>query len=289
MPPPANGGPAAMFNHHFNHYLSILPLATVVTLTVAVTLGLVDFIFWLVDSRRLVTLLDLSYNSVRHSFQVYRLFTYPIVTPSLSLLITNLLFLIPSLLQFESTHGTVPTLWMLFTVCTVLPAIGYLICAALLYTSFIDPWRCAGLSGWAIGLSVWTAVDENRSGEAPDRMLFGVLRIPSKYLPLVVFVFYTLLVPGSSLILHSLVAGISYLLATRRSQLTPSTDSYQWLEARQSLGPIVNARGFVSVQQDRTFLPIFQRSYVEEPVDSSSPAPTASPSTFPGQGQRLGG
>jgi hypothetical protein len=78
-------------------------------------------------------------------------------------------------------------------------------------------------------------------------------------------------------------------VATRRSQLTPSTDSYQWLEDRQSLGPIVNARGFVSVQQNRTFLPIFQRSYVDEPIASSSPAPTASPSTFPGQGQRLGG
>lgn len=62
-----------MFIHHFNHYLSILPLATVVTLAVAVTLGLADFILWLVDSRRLVSLLDLSYTSIRHSFQGQRL------------------------------------------------------------------------------------------------------------------------------------------------------------------------------------------------------------------------
>lgn len=88
---------------------------------------------------------------------------------------------------------------------------------------------------------------------------------------------------------NSLMFAILLPVATRRSQLTPSTDSYQWLEDRQSLGPIVNARGFVSVQQNRTFLPIFQRSYADEPIASSSPAPTASPSTFPGQGQRLGG
>jgi hypothetical protein len=69
MPSPANGGPAAMFVHHFNHYLSILPLATVAVLAISVTLGLTDFTLWLMDSRRLVSLLDLSYTSIRHSFQ----------------------------------------------------------------------------------------------------------------------------------------------------------------------------------------------------------------------------
>lgn len=210
MPPPTNG-PAGMFLQHINQYLCILPLITVTILVLSVSLGLIDFVLSIFDSQQLVTWLDLSYPSIRHSFQgqlvlacqavsidmgvykdilyqhhlfvpssklitslpfdpVYRMLTYPLVTPSLSLLLTNLLFLVPILLQFETLHGTVPTLWILVTTCTVVPAVGYIVGASLLYTTLMDPWRCAGLSGWAIGLSIWTAVEEYRSGDAPDRM-----------------------------------------------------------------------------------------------------------------------
>jgi hypothetical protein len=79
------------------------------------------------------------------------------------------------------------------------------------------------------------------------------------------------------------------LVATRSTQLTPSTNTYQWFEGHQTLAPIVNARGFVSVHQDRTFLPVFRRSYVDESVNPSSAGPSTSPSMFPGQGQRLDG
>jgi len=150
-----------------------------------------------------------------------------------------------------------------------------------------DAWRYAGLSAWAIGLSVWTAVEEHRGGGAPDRMIFGVVRIPSRYLPVLIFLFYTLLVPGSSLILHIAVVATTYLLATRKSQLTPSQETFQRLEGLQLLGPVVEARGFVSVNQDHAFLPIFRRPV----ADDSATHRTDNASTsrdFPGQGQRLG-
>lgn len=68
MPPPTNG-PASMFLQHINEYLSILPLITVTILVLSVSLGLIDFVLGIFDSRQLVTWLDLSYPSIRHSFQ----------------------------------------------------------------------------------------------------------------------------------------------------------------------------------------------------------------------------
>lgn len=38
-----------------------------------------------------------------------------------------------------------------------------------------------------------------------------MVRIPSRYLPVLIFLFYTLLVPGSSLILHIAVVATTYL------------------------------------------------------------------------------
>lgn len=68
MPPPTNG-PAATFVHHINQYLSMLPLATVTTLVVSVAFGMIDFVLVIFDSLPLVTWLDLSYPSIRNSFQ----------------------------------------------------------------------------------------------------------------------------------------------------------------------------------------------------------------------------
>jgi uncharacterized membrane protein YgcG len=79
------------------------------------------------------------------------------------------------------------------------------------------------------------------------------------------------------------------LVATRRLQLTPSLESYRRLEALQLLGPMVGTRGFVSVNQDRAFLPIFRRAYADDEISASNGEPSSSSQGFPGQGQRLGG
>lgn len=52
---------------------------------------------------------------------------------------------------------------------------------------------------------------------------------------------------------------------------------------------MVGTRGFVSVNQDRAFLPIFRRAYADDETSASSGEPSSSSQGFPGQGQRLGG
>ncbi|KAG2183427.1 hypothetical protein INT43_006433 [Umbelopsis isabellina] len=130
----------------------------------------------------------------------------------------------------------------------------------------------------------YSVVGVDSGGRAPDR-LFGVIRVPSRYLPVIVFAFYMLLAPGSPWILHSAAAVASYLVASRSASFTPSQEAYHRLEASPAFSPLTRARGFVSVHQDRAFLPIFRRSIITED-DNGSPS---SDQEFPGQGRRLGG
>jgi hypothetical protein len=74
-------------------------------------------------------------------------------------------------------------------------------------------------------------------------------------------------------------------VASRSAAFTPSQEAYHRLEASPAFSPLTRARGFVSVHQDRAFLPIFRRSIITED-DNGSPS---SDQEFPGQGRRLGG
>lgn len=78
---------------------------------------------------------------------------------------------------------------------------------------------------------------------------------------------------------------LKYAVASRSALFTPSQEAYHRLEASPAFSPLTRARGFVSVHQDRAFLPIFRRSIITEDDDGSP----SSDQEFPGQGRRLGG
>ncbi|KAI9311790.1 hypothetical protein BX666DRAFT_1844083, partial [Dichotomocladium elegans] len=145
----------------------------------------------------------------------------------------------------------------------------------------------SGISAWTVGLSVWMAMDDEQSN---DRMqvLFGVIRIPGRFIPHMMILYYFLLMPDLSLILHLLAAGSTYLYASKKmsSRLFPSDDVYRSYEQRNWLARIVNHPRFVAIDNTSGYLPIAAPSahiHGSAPLVNTSP-----PGGFPGQGRRLG-
>ncbi|KAI9490846.1 hypothetical protein BDB00DRAFT_915573 [Zychaea mexicana] len=151
---------------------------------------------------------------------------------------------------------------------------------------------CAGLSGWVVALSAWSAMEEEAEGQTNDRMLFGVIRIPGRVMPYMIIGFYFFLVPDTSLVLHLLAAGTAYLFMKNKipPRILPSSDFYKHYESRPWLERVTNNSRYVSVDSaTEAYLPIHNTSS-SHISNSSTPAShnVNVSGGFPGQGVRLG-
>lgn len=110
--------------------------------------------------------------SITFYYIVYRLILYPIVTIHISLLITNLIIVIPYISKHERRYGSLRTLYELGVLFTLIPGVMYIIAMGLItgFTTYkyIDISGCSGLSGWAVGLSLLTMLHEQSEGIEAD-------------------------------------------------------------------------------------------------------------------------
>ncbi|KAI9272636.1 hypothetical protein BDA99DRAFT_498832 [Phascolomyces articulosus] len=199
----------------------------------------------------------------------------------------------------ERKHGTIKLAWLLITFYTC--GIGFIYVVLLgifkVSTIWIDSNYVAGLSGWAVGLAVWSAMEEESEGQSNDRMLFGVIRIPGRVMPYLIIVFYLFLVPDTSLLLHLLAAAVAYLYFTKRipARLLPSDDVYKHYEGRPWLERITNNSRYVSMDAATGgYLPIHNATSSHISANNSQVTHNvnvgggSSNNSFPGQGIRLG-
>ncbi|KAL0082956.1 hypothetical protein J3Q64DRAFT_1750877 [Phycomyces blakesleeanus] len=222
--------------------------------------------------------------------QVHRLAVYPLASPGLSLVIANLLLSITYMAELEKRKGSLKTLWILICFLTVIPGIGYVFFVSVfaymvkMADGELQHTLCAGLSGLAVGLSVWSTLEDQDEEEVQYRMLFGVIRIPRRLVPVLTIAFYFFLAPDTSLILHICAAGSGYLYASKQlpAFLLPSDETFQRQEQEGWFHRLTNRRGFVSVDDIGPYLPISTTN--TEPIHSVPGVSTP----FQGQGTRLG-
>ncbi|KAI7852065.1 hypothetical protein BDC45DRAFT_444574 [Circinella umbellata] len=191
----------------------------------------------------------------------------------------------------ERKHGTLKLAWLLITFYTCGIGLVYIVLLGIFRTStvWIESSYVAGLSGWAVALSVWSAMEDESEGQSNDRMLFGVIRIPGRVMPYLIIAFYLFLVPDTSLLLHLLAAGVAFIYFTKRipSRFLPSDDMYKHYEGRTWLERVTSSTRFVSMDAATSgYLPIHNAtsSHISTPAVSHN----VNVGGFPGQGQRLG-
>ncbi|KAI8369883.1 hypothetical protein EDC96DRAFT_440396 [Choanephora cucurbitarum] len=132
---------------------------------------------------------------------------------------------------------------------------------------------CRGMYGWVVGLICWSYLSEDN--EAQDRMIAGTIRIPHQYWPMIVFVMFVFLIPGSSVLLNILCGVIGYLYVKQKlSLLMPSDARLTEIESKAILSPLTKAANFV---------PTADTSNPYLPIVNDQPS-----SSFAGQGHRLG-
>ncbi|ORX49545.1 hypothetical protein DM01DRAFT_1338215 [Hesseltinella vesiculosa] len=168
-----------------------------------------------------------------------------------------MIFLIPFLSRYEYKAGSLQVLYEFIGLYTVLPAFVYVaaiwVIDRLSVTLFLGREGCTGLSGWVMGLAVATSL---QSDQSTQHSLFGVIPLPPKALPGLVLVFYTFLVPGTSLVLHLAVAAIAYLYHTQQwpRQLLPSQQLFDRLERNPWLTFLTSHPHYIKA--DHQYLPI---------------------------------
>ncbi|KAI8060551.1 hypothetical protein BC940DRAFT_152033 [Gongronella butleri] len=265
------------FLSHVQSYVLGLPLMTRATVFVSVAISGVDLALRILNWNTIYELFRLSMIQVIYQLQVHRVLVYPFVASFPTFLITDLILLIPYLAQHEQAVGTLPIVYELVSLYTVVPAVVYVVLVWLvdsLSTNWLVGFNgCAGLSGWVIGLAIGTML---RNADRPTQhSLFGLIPIPPHLLPWLIILFYLFLVPDTSLILHLVIAAISYLYHTRQwpRVWTPCPQMYQRIEQHPQMGFLTMHPNFVKTG-----------SYLPVSTSDSSPSSVA----YVGQGQRLG-
>ncbi|KAI9306902.1 hypothetical protein BJ944DRAFT_262775 [Cunninghamella echinulata] len=280
------------FITHIQNYFTSLSFVAFAAFLTTLCATLIDFLA-LLGSYHTPFLFDwfsLSINKVLYHFQIYRLILYPIVNIHISLLITNLIIVIPYISKHERRYGSLRTLYELGVLFTLIPGVMYIIAMGLItgFTTYkyIDISGCSGLSGWAVGLSLLTMLHEQSEGIETDHSLFGVVPIPSRMVPGFIFAFYLFLVPDSSIILNLSSALIAYLYATKRlsSKILPLEDTYRHYENHALFKSLTTFRNFISIDSIG-YLPVASTNV---PIVTAATSSSTNSAPFPGQGHRLG-
>ncbi|KAI8083082.1 uncharacterized protein BX664DRAFT_339776 [Halteromyces radiatus] len=305
-----NAGEATrMFVSHVRHYFSSLPLLSILAIAIPILTNVLDILTLIAPTHDMYFYqwCHLSITSI-YRYQVQRLLLYPLVHPGTSILITNLILLVPYISVHERRKGSLCLLYELVVIFTLLPAVLYLFIVSLgiSLTDIADDRlgvaTTSGLSVWVIALSFWSMLDEQSRGEVTNHSLFGVVPLPSKTIPFLLVVFYFFLMPDSSLILHLCVAGIVYLYSYRQlpSNLRPTNEMYRQYENQSWLRLLTTHPKYINVESASSgngYLPVTTSDArgssssafrVNTSSISSPPPPASNPrSNFPGHGYTL--
>lgn len=211
---------------------------------------------------------------------VNRISLYPLAHLSVIHLSLNAFSLFGPLTMFERTHGTVHTAIML-NLLAVSTAILYCLIGSLLFPN-VD---VAGSSGWCFSLFAYYSVKE--SVLRPSQRIVSTYSFPTIYIPVVLLLLITIIVPGSSFWGHFLGMIMGYVLAFKESifcKLAPPSSLVIKIETK--LDRLIN------------LIPLGVKYYREQEADrsleyasifhSEDVLPIHNNENFQGQGRALG-
>ncbi|CAG8606535.1 9089_t:CDS:2 [Diversispora eburnea] len=223
----------------FKSYILSLPILTSSVTCVAIFIYILDSL--LVNSV-IYDAIDLLPKKLFEG-QVWRIISYPYPHNSLGHLLFNLLIFLPLSTTIEHTIGTIEYFYILITIFTLLSGAFYLL------GSFIFDYKetsVGGLSPWIFGVVVW----ESRELAGNERDLFGLLRVPAHFYPIVLLLLMEIFFPRAWFASHicSLITGYFYAFGYL-SSILPPTRFFSNLESKPPFSRIVNFRGFVKADE----------------------------------------
>ncbi|KAL1921733.1 uncharacterized protein VTP21DRAFT_10375 [Calcarisporiella thermophila] len=241
--------------------------------------------------------LGLWMEAIIYRHQVYRIITYPFIHLSFPHILFNLIAFVPLSFSQERAQGTLKCLTTFMFPYTLVSAIFYcLILIALNVTGLFGSGAIiGGLSGNVFALIVWQV----RQISGQEISFFGLVQIPAHIYPIFLLLIIQLLFPGAAFLGHLCGIATGYLFAYGYfDRILPSDTFYERLESYRPLSWIVDWSGFVSIheaREGRGWLPISQSdvdptltsSFYTSPPSNTTQS-TSPPSSFPGQGHRLG-
>lgn len=177
-----------------------------------------------------------------HTFQVYRLNTYPLLHRSLFHFLLNTVTLIPLLERFEAEYGTVVTLILFSGPFGLLPGGLYTLLERYVFH----------LNGAAIGASVWVflllASEAMKQYRINPHFTILDYRIPTWTTPLIFILIVSFLVPHTSFLGHLCGAAVGYLWGSGYIRwLAPHDKVLRWIEGKLNL--LGRVPHYVSVDQ----------------------------------------
>ncbi|RHZ81167.1 hypothetical protein Glove_123g198 [Diversispora epigaea] len=223
----------------FKSYILSLPILTSSVTCVAIFLYILDSL--LVDNV-IYDAIDLLPKKLFEG-QVWRIISYPYPHNSLGHLLFNLLIFLPLSTTIEHTIGTIEYFYILITVFTLLSGAFYLL-GSLIFD--YKETSVGGLSPWIFGVVVW----ESRELAGNERDLFGLLRVPAHFYPIVLLLLMEIFFPRAWFASHicSLITGYFYAFGYL-SSILPPTSFFSNLESKSPFSRIVNFRGFIKADE----------------------------------------
>ncbi|KAI8969805.1 hypothetical protein BDB01DRAFT_815742 [Pilobolus umbonatus] len=193
-------------------------------------------------------------------------------------------WLFPDLIKFERQKGSFQVIWLLMILFTLIPGIVYLFLIMITYTDKISPaTNYSGMAGWVVALIFWSNLSDELNGVNQERYLFGSIRMPSKFMPILALIFFVILVPDGSFILNLACAGVSYLYVHTKLPkfLFLSNETVIRYEEKPWLRGLTRLPNFVPVDARFNYLPIATHDVDTNTADTTT-------TSFPGRGYRLG-
>ncbi|KAL8656611.1 MAG: hypothetical protein Q9210_000149 [Variospora velana] len=161
---------------------------------------------------------------------MYRLNTYPLIHRGFLHAFFNTLALIPLLERFESEHGTLLTGAMFVGPLSTLPAAAYLLIERGIFR------QNAAILGASIWVFVLLGVEGIKTFKSNPYFSISTFRIPTWTTPLVILLFATALIPGTSLLGHLCSVGVGYIYGLGYLKiLAPPEKALRWIEAKLNL------------------------------------------------------
>ncbi|KAL8991316.1 MAG: hypothetical protein Q9177_000246 [Variospora cf. flavescens] len=161
---------------------------------------------------------------------MYRLNTYPLIHRGFLHAFFNTLALIPLLERFESEHGTLLTGAMFVGPLSTLPAAAYLLIERGIFR------QNAEILGASIWVFVLLGVEGIKTFKSNPYFSISTFRIPTWITPLVILLFATALIPGTSLLGHLCSVGVGYIYGLGYLKiLAPPEKVLRWIEGKLNL------------------------------------------------------
>ncbi|KAI4097168.1 MAG: hypothetical protein LQ344_000578 [Seirophora lacunosa] len=161
---------------------------------------------------------------------MYRLNTYPLIHRGFLHAFFNTLALVPLLERFESEHGTLLTAAMFGGPLSTLPGAAYLLVERGIFR------QNAAILGASIWVFVLLGVEGIKTFKSNPYFFISTFRIPTWTTPLVILLFATALIPGTSLLGHLCSVGVGYTYGLGYLKiLAPPEKALRWIEGKLNL------------------------------------------------------